>query len=80
MSDSAPARKLRNVTPSDTVALAPDCRALYIGGAGNVVISCESGDTCTFVGVQAGTVLPVRARLVYAVGSGTTATNIIALY
>ena len=78
MSDSAPARKLRNVTPSDTVALAPDCRALYVGGAGNVVISCEAGDQCTFVGVQAGTVLPIRARLVYS--TDTTATNIIALY
>ena len=65
------------VTPSDTAHLG-NVRALYIGGAGDVKIDAEGGGTVTFVGVQAGSIIPVRAVRVYA--TGTDATSIVALY
>lgn len=73
-----------NVTPSDTVILPQVTRGLYIGGAGNVNIGWgipQNGNTIantTFVAVPVGTILPVRANRVYL--TGTTATNIVALY
>lgn len=66
------------VTPSDTTELGP-CKALYIGGAGNVAVHTTGRDaSVTFFAVPVGTVLPVSARRVLA--TGTTATNIVALY
>ena len=65
------------VTPSDTTELGP-CKALYIGGAGNVSVWMPNQSTpVTFFAVPVGTVLPVSARRVLA--TGTTATNIVAL-
>jgi hypothetical protein len=55
-----------------------DCRALYIGGAGDLAVTTSLGEVVTFVGVQAGTILPIRVKRVNT--SGTTATNILALY
>ena len=74
------AAQLRAVTPSDTVNL-PDgvCRALWVGGAGNIAILVEEDSTAvTLSGVAAGTVVPVRARRVNS--TNTTATLIVALY
>lgn len=66
------------VTPSDTIELGP-CKALYIGGAGNVSVWMPGRESpVTFFAVPVGTVLPVSARRVLA--TGTTATNIVALY
>jgi hypothetical protein len=77
MSETFPASGAAAVTPSDTTELGP-CRALYIGGTGNVVVHMPSRDTSvTFSNVLAGTILPVSARRVMA---ATTATNIVALY
>ena len=64
------------VTPSDTAEV--DARALFIGGAGNVKIKTPRGDTVTFTGVVAGSILPVNAKIVYS--ADTTATNIVAIY
>ena len=65
------------MTPSDATELGP-CKALYIGGAGNVAVHMPERDTpVTFIAVPVGTVLPVSARRVLA---ATTATNIVALY
>ena len=65
----------QTVTPSDT---APNVYArLYVGGAGNVKVTAESGDVTTFTAVPVGTVLPIRVQLVWA--TGTTATNIVGL-
>ena len=66
------------VTPSDTVDFDDLARALYIGGAGNVVAVRHDGTTVTFAGVQAGTVLPIAVRRVNS--TSTTATSIVALY
>jgi len=65
------------VTPSDSVDLPAPARALYIGGSGNIKINDSGNGAVTFVGVAAGSILPVMARRVYA--TGTTATNIVAL-
>lgn len=66
------------VTPSDTVSFVQgDCRALYIGGAGNVSLQ-SGGAAVVFVGVAAGTILPVETTRVNS--TNTTATNIVALF
>jgi hypothetical protein len=67
------------VTPADGSNLAnPATRGLWVGGAGNVKVDCIGGGTVTFNTVAAGTWLKVAAVKVYA--TGTTATNIVALY
>jgi len=73
----SPANNIVSVTPDDS-DLATDFRSLYVGVAGNVAIVSTGGDTVTFVGVLAGSILPVRCRQVKS--TGTTATNIIGLY
>lgn len=64
------------VTPSDT--LETFAAALYVGGAGNVVVVTEGGDTVTFTGVPAGTILPIRVKQVRS--TSTTATSIVRLF
>lgn len=75
--DDLPASSAIAVTPHDTNELNTVCRALYVGGAGNVSV-VMSGTVVTFVGVGAGSILPIRTSLVRA--TLTTATSIIALY
>lgn len=65
------------VTPSDTLNFTNLAKALYVGGAGDVALVTSAGGAATFVGVPAGTVLPVKASRVNA--TGTTAANIIGL-
>jgi hypothetical protein len=65
------------VTPADDGALRVT-RALYVGGAGNVKVDMALGNTVTFVGVVAGSILPIQVSRVY--NTDTTATNIVALY
>ena len=64
------------VTPSDTTEL--EASALFVGGAGNVAVVTEGGDTVTFTGVQAGSMLVLRIKQVRA--ASTTATNIVRLW
>lgn len=52
-------------------------RGLYIGGGGNATVTMENGDSVAFVGLLAGTILPVRCTKV---NTGATATNIVALF
>lgn len=74
--------KLRLITKSDTAKLPLGvCRALWIGGAGDVAIVAEGDDLTapvTISGVAAGTVLPIKAK--YVMSANTTATLIVALY
>ncbi len=66
------------VTPSDTVPLSIGfCRAIYVGGTGNIKVTMVGGGTLTFTGIPAGTILPVCATLIWA--TGTTATSIVAI-
>ncbi len=76
------AAKLRLITKSDTEKLPLGvCRALWIGGAGDVAVVAADDDLAapvTISGVLAGTVLPIRAK--YVMSTNTTATLIVALY
>ena len=75
------------VTPSDTVKI-PSISTqdgsgnngclIYVGGAGNVAVVTIGGDSITFVGVVAGTFLPVLISQV--MSTDTTATSILALW
>ena len=69
------------VTPSDSASnnLNPGpCSGLYIGGAGNIALVSVNGNVVTFIGVTAGSFLPLRAVRVNA--TNTTATSIVACY
>jgi hypothetical protein len=63
------------VTPSDTTAVS--FRGVWVGGAGNLAVVTEGGNTVTFTAVPAGTLLPVAVKAVNA--TNTTATNIVGL-
>jgi hypothetical protein len=77
--DLACAASCATVTPSDSARFASAARALYIGGAGNVsVVPANNGSSVVFLGVVAGSILPVRCLGVNA--TNTTATNIVALF
>ncbi len=66
------------VTPSDATNFTDGaCHALYVGGAG-AVVAVMSGVAITFAAVPVGTVLKIRATRINS--TGTTATNIVALY
>jgi len=51
---------------------------LYIGGAGNLRVLTASGNDVTLNGVLAGSYVPIQVQRVFS--SGTTATNIIAIW
>lgn len=63
------------VTKSDTTVFTPSC-ALFVGGAGDVVVTTAKGNSLTFTGVTAGSILPITCTQVKA---ATTATNIVRL-
>jgi hypothetical protein len=65
------------VTPHATNPL-PNAGLLYIGGDGNVAVTTSGGSDITFIGVKAGSFLPVKISHVKV--SGTTATNLLVLY
>lgn len=77
---TSPSTIFSTVTPSDTVDIPGQemCRALYVGGAGDVAAVRQDGTAVVFSAVPAGSILPIRCRRVNA--TGTTATNIDALF
>ena len=74
----SPAGNAAAVTPHNDDDLLFASRALYIGGAGNVAVVMAGGETVTFRGLAAGSLLPVRVTRVLA--TGTTATLIVAVW
>lgn len=64
------------VTPSDSTVF-PVCRALYVGGTGDIRLRLPDGQTITFIAVPVG-IFPIQADMV--LSTSTTATNMIALY
>lgn len=74
----APARYYAAITPHDSTDMTNYCRAIYVGGAGNLVAVSIEGDVVTFTGVVAGSILPIRAKRVNS--TNTTATNLVALW
>lgn len=54
------------------------CRGVYVGGAGDLIVRLKGRDAdVTFVGVPAGSILPIGVTIVR---STSTATNLVALY
>lgn len=74
--DIAAATRAVTVTPHLTQTFSP-CRALYVGGAGNLTVELVGSSQVTFHGVPAGTILPIAA---VRVAPASTATHFIALY
>ena len=66
------------VTPHDTNEIdGGACRALYIGGTGNLVVTmARGGDNVTLNSVPVG-ILPIS--VIRVLNTGTTATDIVAL-
>jgi hypothetical protein len=62
---------------NDVVNLQNPC-VVYAGVGGTIKVTTANGDTATFVGVLAGTVLPVQVIRVWS--SVTTATSLIGIY
>jgi hypothetical protein len=62
-----------NVTPSD--AGNNQFKYLWVGGAGNLAVVTEGGDSVTFTGVTSNQWIWLRVNQVKA--TGTTATNIV---
>jgi hypothetical protein len=75
---AAPARSWKAVTPSDTVNLAPGCRGLFVGTAGNLSLVGDDDHAETFATTNANSFIQLGPKRVNA--TGTTATDIIALY
>jgi len=74
-----PAVTYAAITTSDTVNFSGGpCRAIYVGGIGDVVAVDDDDNAVTFTDVSAGTILPIRAKRVNA--TSTTATAMVALY
>ncbi|NBR70746.1 MAG: hypothetical protein EBT75_01395 [Proteobacteria bacterium] len=76
--DFSPLTRAASVTPHNTNELGFVTRALYVGGAGDVAVTMQDSGEVTFVDVPAGTVLPIRVKVVKS--TGTDATSIIALW
>lgn len=65
------------VTPSNATNFDYVTRAIWVGGAGDVVVVWSDDTTSTLVGVAAGTLLPIRAKRINF--TNTTATSIVGL-
>lgn len=67
------------VTPSDSTLV--NCRAIYVGGAGNVAVkSGSAGATAvTFTAPPIGSIIPVALDQGFIMATNTTATLLIAL-
>jgi|TARA_B100000900_G_C20104121_1_gene523193 hypothetical protein len=81
------AERAAAVTPSDTATIPSVSTAdgtgnngcvLYVGVAGDVKVQTVGGDDVVFTGILAGSFIPVQVLKVFA--TGTTATNIVALW
>jgi hypothetical protein len=76
--DKLNARNAYAVTPDDNNNLPIAAFCLWVGGAGNIKLTTVGGQTVTFSGIPAGTVLNVQTVKIFQTG-GTTATLIVAL-
>lgn len=62
------------ITASDTVNFDYAVRAIYVGGAGNLVAVRPDGTAVTFTAVPAGSILPINAIRVNS--TNTTASSL----
>lgn len=75
---TAPPENGAEITPADAAPLGFITRAIYVGGAGSLRVEMMGGETITFAGLPAGTMLPIRVQKVFA--TGTTTTALVALW
>lgn len=79
LGNAGPATDAAAITPSDTKDLPKSpCVAIFVGTTGNVAIITATGNTVTFKNLPSGQPLDVAATRVLA--TGTTATDLVALY
>lgn len=64
------------ITKSDSTKFPRPVRALFVGGAGNLVVTTADGVSLTLTGVTAGSIIPLQVTQVL---NATTATNIVGL-
>jgi len=73
----APAKHAFPITPQANSDLPMAAKALYVGGAGDVVLrAVDSQEDVTFFNVASGTILPVRIR---AIRDTSSASNFVGL-
>lgn len=72
-----PAVDAAAITPNDSGDHG-QFRGLYVGTGGNITLITVGGSTVLFSNVPTGVILPVSGNTVKS--SGTTASNIVALY
>lgn len=65
------------VAPSDATLVT--CRAIYVGGAGNVTITPKGGIAVLFTAPPVGSILPIGLDQGLINATGTTATLLVAL-
>lgn len=76
---NSPANNAAAVTPADGSDIANASRAIYIGGSGDLKVDMVGGQTAiVFSGLNAGSLLPLRVKRIYA--TDTTATNIVVVW
>lgn len=73
-----PASNAAVVNPGVQEALTSTSRGIYVGTGGNLSVTLKGGQTVIFVGVVAGTMLPIRCTHVRS--ADTTASNIVAVW
>lgn len=61
-----------DITPSDTTQVF--CRAIYVGGAGNVAVKPKGGSAVTFTAPPVGSIIPVGLEGGQVMSTNTTAT------
>lgn len=78
--ETIPARAGKMVTPSDSDELNPPTRTLIVGGSGDLAVEFVTGGQVTIPASVVGAMpeLPIAVRKVLA--TGTTATDILALW
>lgn len=75
----SPGTRAVAVTPHNTDALVDIPKALYVGVGGDITMRGVNGTVdVLWKNVQTGQIIPFRAQFIRA--TGTTATNIVAIY
>ena len=75
---TSPPEHAAPIVPSDAAELGHLPRAVYVGGAGDLTVRMQGGETVTLAAVPGGTFLPIRVRQVFA--AGTSATGIVGFW
>lgn len=66
------------IVKSDATVFQYPTRLIYVGGVGDLAVTMVDGSTPIFIGVPAGTLLPICCTQV--LDTGTSASNIIGIY